>query len=219
VIGAHYDVQNSESHCWRGSRESFLVTQGADDNGSGAVACVDLLRRFKEKNIVFSRTVFVVLFDGEEPGLHCHSIAIGSKFFIDEFGEEYYDDIKLAFIIDMLGGPICDEKAGFVLGSNHTKEDLLQEMIDQHFTSDKVTIGSSVNLKTKKYNSSIYSDSRNFLKHQIPTILLSNVGSLNTLPYFYHTEHDTIDIIDWESFGKGIDIAETLIVNNSWYNY
>jgi len=118
----------------------------------------------------------------------------------------------------MLGGPVTNEGVGYVLCSNSVKEDMLGETINKHLTLDKITIGSSVNRKTKKYNCSVYSDSRHFLKYEIPTILLTNVGGMDHLPYFYHTEQDTIDKIDWESYVRGIDIAEILLSNNEWYN-
>jgi len=218
VIGGHYDVQNSESHCWSGTRsEGFVVTQGADDNGSGAVACIDYLRRFKEKNIVFTRTVKVVLFDGEEPGYHVDIIGAGSKYFTDQL-KEPINSIKLAFIIDMLGGPLTNERVGYVLCSNSVKDNLLRDTISTHLPDELVTIGSSKNTKTKKYNYSNLSDSKHFLKYEIPTILFTNIGGMDTMPYFYHTEKDSIDIIDWQSFVKGIDIGEKLLINNEWYN-
>jgi len=50
----------------------------------------------------------------------------------------------------------------------------------------------------------------------IPTAFLSNVAGLSSLPYFYHTEMDTMEVIDWESFNRGIDIAE-IFLKNEWY--
>jgi len=48
IVGAHYDVQNNLSHCWRGATGPYLVTSGADDNTSGTVGCLALLRRFSK---------------------------------------------------------------------------------------------------------------------------------------------------------------------------
>lgn len=101
VIGAHHDVQNNLSHCWmppqdvKGQRPAkhlhhsreeekeecdtgdsrYVATAGADDNGSGVVGCLALLRRLarqiEEQAWIPKRTIRVVFFDGEEPGLRC----------------------------------------------------------------------------------------------------------------------------------------------------
>jgi len=117
----------------------------------------------------------------------------------------------------MLGGPITNKKVGYVLCTDFIKDDKLSISISQHLPNEQILIGSSNNKKTSKYNCSKLSDSRNFLIYSIPTILFTNIGGLDHLPSFYHTERDTLEIIDWVDFVKGIDIAETLITNNEWY--
>lgn len=81
ILGAHYDVQNSFSKCWTGREsgpDSYVATDGADDNGSGVIGCMALLRKFAYQS--FPRTLKVVLFDGEEPGI-INSLCSGSNYF------------------------------------------------------------------------------------------------------------------------------------------
>jgi len=86
VIGAHYDVQNSLSRCWSGNRKgNYTVTQGADDNSSGVIGCVALLRRLR--GFKSSVTIKVILFDGEEPGDVC-GLAVGSAYYVSQLNRE-----------------------------------------------------------------------------------------------------------------------------------
>jgi len=212
VIGGHYDVQNSLSRCWHGTKGTeFLVTQGADDNGSGTVACIALLKRFKDQNIQFSRTVKVVLFDGEEPGSQVFGIGIGSCHFTSTIPDD--TTVNIFLNIDMLGGPICDPEYGYCIAFNHINAEKLNNYVQDNLADYKIHLAGP---KDKKCNLNDYSDSQHFKNMGFPVAFLSNVAGLQSLPDFYHTEMDTIDIIDWEAFKTGIDIAEILL-KNEWY--
>jgi Zn-dependent M28 family amino/carboxypeptidase len=53
--------------CWHGSTDKYYCTQGADDNTSGVVGCLALVKLFKDKALPFN--LKVAFFDGEEPGM------------------------------------------------------------------------------------------------------------------------------------------------------
>jgi hypothetical protein len=71
-----------------GDADEYVVTAGADDNGSGVVGCLVLVRRLARQTRDPSEagwrprhTIRVALFDGEEPGLRC-SLTEGSAEFV-----------------------------------------------------------------------------------------------------------------------------------------
>ena len=68
VIGAHYDHE--------GTRGGY-VWPGADDNGSGTAAVLEIARAFARNPVKPKRTVVFALWSGEEKGL------LGSKHFVD----------------------------------------------------------------------------------------------------------------------------------------
>jgi len=186
-----------------------MVTQGADDNGSGTVACIDLLRRFKESGIQFNRTVNVVLFDAEEPGACVRMIGKGSHHFVYSLSEEQLGNIKLMFNIDMIGGPLRVPSMGFCLAINYLNAMNLRNVVntDNCFVCEKEDFENHL---------SEYTDSTHFITEYVPTIYLSNLVGLDSLPHFYHSEFDTIEVINWDDFRKGVDIAYKVICEN-WY--
>lgn len=75
VIGAHYDhLGRGESGAF--DTESTEIHNGADDNGSGVAALLEIARRLADQNL--SRRVVFIAFTGEERGL------LGSAHYIDE---------------------------------------------------------------------------------------------------------------------------------------
>jgi len=211
IVGAHYDVQNSLSGCWRGKTDEFYATQGADDNGSGTIGCMALLKRWKDKNTVFPRTVIVACFDAEEPGSRNQAIAFGSSYFMTRFKESEMSKIKVGYNMDMIGGPSTNPEVGFTCAVDNVNTKMLKNAIRESMPEIKVLIASKSSRKYFKYNLSNLTDSRNFLKHGIPTLFLSNIVGIETLPDFYHTEEDTLEIIDWESMNQAIDLSEGIL--------
>jgi len=208
LVGAHYDVQNNLSHCWRGATGAYLVTSGADDNTSGTVGCLALLRRFSKAPP--KKTTTIVLFDGEEPGAYI-GMATGSKFFSKKLAQEKTTETIpyiSCVIVDMIGGPPTVPKCGFVVStSNMVDHVALTTKFGNELNSVKVTVAN----KDSHLNCLSLTDSVHFPKLGIPTVLLSNVGGFAFVPEFYHTENDTVDIINWETFLQALDILEFLV--------
>lgn len=76
--------QGEEEGEGAGDGDEYVVTAGADDNGSGVVGCLVLVRRLARQTRDGWRprhTIRVALFDGEEPGLRC-SLTEGSAEFV-----------------------------------------------------------------------------------------------------------------------------------------
>eukprot|EP01098_Paradermamoeba_levis_P009414 TRINITY_DN3914_c0_g1_i2.p1 TRINITY_DN3914_c0_g1~~TRINITY_DN3914_c0_g1_i2.p1 ORF type:complete len:346 (+),score=112.49 TRINITY_DN3914_c0_g1_i2:103-1038(+) len=212
VIGAHYDVQNSLSGCWLGTKtEGFLVTEGADDNTSGVVGCLLFLWRWKKLNLKSKRTIQVVFFDGEEPGALLKSLAIGSGYYVDSLSDDEVKKTKLAIVLDMIGAPPTDPSVGLVLSLS---EDLPFWDLDSHLKKN-VKNEIKFTLSSPKENEDLsclnLTDSRPFVVLGIPAVLINNCAGYHDVPDFYHTERDTIEVIDWPTFFLGVDLLFSLV--------
>jgi len=156
------------------------------------------------------KTTTVVLFDGEEPGAYI-GMATGSKFFSKKLAQEKTPETIpyiSCVIVDMIGGPPTVPKCGFIVStSNRVDHVALTTKFGDEMNSVKVTVAS----KESGLNCLSLTDSVHFPKLGIPTVLLSNVGGFAEVPAFYHTENDTVDIINWETFLQALDILEFLV--------
>jgi hypothetical protein len=205
VVGAHYDVQNNLSNCWKGSGGKYLVTQGADDNTSGTVGCLALLRRFTKKPPKI--TTIVVCFDGEEPG-EFNGLAIGSAHFVRNMKSLFSNlTIVSSVIADMIGASPTTPH-GFVVATSNSVDDRSLQLQ----ANEKLQIPTKVTILDNNSRLSCLnlSDSTHFARFDIPTVLLSYLGGYSSVPSFYHTERDTVDIINWKSFLEALDLFEFL---------
>jgi Peptidase family M28 len=108
LAGGHYD-----------STSFFGAAPGADDNGSGTAAIVEIARHLSKCN--FRRTIKLVLFSNEEKGL------IGSEYYARD-AVNNGDDIKGMLALDTIGFGPADEdlnvntKTGMEWLANMVKE-------------------------------------------------------------------------------------------------
>eukprot|EP01129_Flabellula_baltica_P006646 TRINITY_DN2507_c0_g1_i1.p1 TRINITY_DN2507_c0_g1~~TRINITY_DN2507_c0_g1_i1.p1 ORF type:complete len:309 (+),score=41.33 TRINITY_DN2507_c0_g1_i1:49-975(+) len=209
LIGAHYDVQNSLSHCWRGTIGKYAVTQGADDNGSGTVCCLELVRRFKE--FPLDDPVRIVFFDGEEPGQFSETLGVGSSY----HSLNNDDSLKLVYILDMVGAPLVDPNIGFTISIANIDPDKLKQACQELRYLSEYKFG--ITVCDFDVNYIHLTDSTHFASQNIPCVAMSNLAGTKKFPYYYHTEYDNIDIIDWVSFFNSINITEALLRRADWY--
>jgi len=208
IVGAHYDVQNNLSFCWHGTKGDYKVTSGADDNTSGTVGCLALLRRFTKSPP--KKTTKIVWFDGEEPGEY-NSMAVGSEYFVKQLPLQTESlSFSSAVIVDMIGGPPTVAELGFVIS---TSKQVDNEALQQ--STQSINCGTTITVANyqSKLNCLRLTDSVHFPKIGLPTVLLSNIGGYSTVPPFYHTEDDTVDVINWETFLQAVDVLEYLVRN------
>lgn len=83
VVGAHYDSRGTQS------TSPTQRAPGADDNGSGSAALLELARVISESGTRFRHTIRLCLFTGEEQGL------IGSRALASQYAEEGQDIIAM----------------------------------------------------------------------------------------------------------------------------
>ena len=184
IITAHYD------HLGKHEEKIF---NGADDDGSGTVAAMEIAEAFmiaKKEGKGPRRSILIMAVSGEEKGL------LGSKYYTDN--PIYPLENTVANLnIDMIGR-IDDwhNNANYVylIGSDMLSQEL-------HNISEEVN---------KKYVPNRYyyrSDHYNFAKNNIPVIFY-----FNGVHEDYHKTTDTIEKIEF----KKIEVISRLIFLTAW---
>ncbi|WP_224484352.1 M28 family peptidase [Robertkochia aurantiaca] len=185
ILSAHLDHVgiNSEGE----------IHNGADDDGSGTVALLEIAEAFKEAKDAGhgpERTVVFLHVTGEEKGL---------------FGSEYYTDNPVYPLeqtvanlnVDMIGriDPKRDGDRNYVylIGSDKLSSDLheLSEEVNERFAN--ITLDYKYNAEDDPNRFYYRSDHYNFAKHNIPIIFYFN-GTHDD----YHRPSDTPDKINYD---------------------
>jgi len=197
VISAHHDhvgVQEGE------------VMNGADDNGSGTVALLEIaeaLQKAKNEGNGPRRTVVILHVTGEEHGLN------GSRFYVEN--PIYPLEKTIANVnIDMIGrranDRLNDDNYLYVIGSDRLSTDL-------HKISDGANqkyIGLNLDYKYNDPNDKnrfyFRSDHYNFAKNGIPAMFY-----FNGVHDDYHKSTDTVDKIDFPQYLKRTRLAFAVV--------
>jgi hypothetical protein len=196
VISAHYDhvgMKNGE------------VFNGADDDGSGTVALLEIAQAFqKAKNDGFGpkRSILFLHVTGEEHGLH------GSRFYSENplFPlENTIADIN----IDMIGRrdtlhPKTNNYV-YVIGSDRLSSEL--HTINEEVNAKYTQLELDYKYNDRKDPERIYfrSDHYNFAKKVIPAIFF-----FNGIHADYHQSTDTPDKIEYDALAKRTQLAFVL---------
>jgi hypothetical protein len=188
VISAHYDhvgVKNGE------------IYNGADDDGSGTVAIMEMAAAFqKAKNEGHGpkRSILILHVTGEEHGLH---------------GSRYYSEYPLFPIantvadvnIDMIGRRDDFHKDSnnyvYVIGSDYLSSDLYA--ICESVNKDFIHLDLDYKYNDKKDPNRFYyrSDHYNFAKNGIPAVFLFNGTHAD-----YHKATDEVSKIEFDALTK-----------------
>ena len=187
VITAHYD------HL--GIKDS-LIYNGADDNGSGTVAIMEIAQAFmlaKKEGYGPRRSVLIMPVSGEEKGL------LGSKYYTDN--PVYPLENTIANLnVDMIGR-IDDYHDNpdyiYLIGSDRLSTELHQ--ISEEVNDKYINIELDYKYNDKDDPNRYYyrSDHYNFAKNNIPVIFYFNGVHAD-----YHKESDTIEKIHFPKIEK-----------------
>ncbi|MCI5057439.1 MAG: M28 family peptidase, partial [Flavobacteriales bacterium] len=188
VLTAHYDHLG---------KHGDIVYNGADDDGSGTVALLEIAESFKKaKDAGFGprRSILIMPVSGEEKGL---------------LGSEYYSsnpvfplkNTVVDFNIDMIGR--IDEKHKgnadyvYLIGSDKLSSEVhrISEETNKIYTQLELDYTFNDPNDPNKYY--YRSDHYNFAKHNIPVIFYFN-GTHED----YHRPSDTFDKIDYDKIEK-----------------
>ena len=193
VLSAHYDhvgIKDGE------------VYNGADDDGSGTVALMEMAAAFqkaKNEGNGPKRSILILHVTGEEHGLH---------------GSRYYSENPLFPLkntvadvnIDMIGRRDDFHKDSnnyvYVIGSDYLSTDLFNicESVNQQYI--KLTIDYKYNDKKDPNRFYYRSDHYNFAKHNIPSVFLFNGTHAD-----YHKPSDEVGKIEFDALTKRTQYA------------
>ncbi len=196
VIGAHYDHLGYGSFGSLSGLKKRAIHHGADDNGSGTTAVLELARRFAALPDRQGRRLVFMTFSGEELGL------LGSKHYCEQPIFPLEDTVAM-FNLDMVGRLRPDEKTGkdklLVEGSNTAKTfagmlESLNKTHDLQFALSKVVVPNS--------------DHASFYRKKVP-ILFFWTG----IHPDYHRPTDTADKINVAGMRRIVDLSQEVITS------
>ena len=193
VVSAHYDhigTKNGE------------VYNGADDDGSGTVALLEIAQAFQQaKNEGHGpkRSILILHVTGEEHGLH------GSRFYTDNPLFPLANTIT-DINIDMIGRRDEFHKNSnnyiYLIGSDYLSSDLytICEIANKKYTNLKLDY--KYNDRSDPNRFYYRSDHYNFAKHNIPSVFL-----FNGVHEDYHQASDEVEKIEFDALAKRAQLA------------
>lgn len=197
VLSAHYDhvgVKNGE------------VYNGADDDGSGTVALIEIaqaLQKAKKEGRGPKRSVLILHVTGEEHGLH------GSRYYSENPVYELSNTVA-DINIDMIGRRDNFHQNSndyiYLIGSDYLSSELYQVCEDMNKKYINTTIDYKYNDKKDPNKFYYRSDHYNFAKHNIPSVFLFN-GTHED----YHKPTDDVDKIEFDALEKRTKFALAIV--------
>lgn len=193
VISAHYD------HV--GTRNG-IIFNGADDDGSGTVALLEIAEAFqtaKKEGHGPKRSILFLHFTGEEHGL------LGSKFYSENPIFPLTNTIA-NINIDMIGrrdeAHANSNNYVYVIGADRLSTDL--DTICTYANMNYVQLSLDYKYNDPSDPNHFYerSDHYNFAKHGIPSVFLFNGTHAD-----YHRKTDTADKIEFDALTKRTQLA------------
>lgn len=193
VISAHYDhvgIKNGD------------VYNGADDDGSGTVAVIEMAKAFakaKKEGHGPKRSILFLHVTGEEHGLH---------------GSRYYSENPLFPIantitdinIDMIGRRDVEHANTnnyvYVIGADRLSTDLHNIVVAQNEKYTKLDLDFKFNDPKDPNHFYERSDHYNFAKHGIPAVFL-----FNGVHEDYHQKGDEPEKIEYDALTKRTKLA------------
>jgi Zn-dependent M28 family amino/carboxypeptidase len=193
VISAHYDhvgIKNGE------------VYNGADDDGSGTVALMEIAQAFqiaKNEGNGPKRSVLILHVTAEEHGLH------GSRFYSENHLFTLENTIT-NINIDMIGrrDELHKESNNYVylIGSDYLSTDLYNICEDANKKYVNLFIDYKFNNKKDPNRFYYRSDHYNFAKNGIPSVFLFNGVHAD-----YHKATDEVEKIEFDALTKRTQLA------------
>jgi Zn-dependent M28 family amino/carboxypeptidase len=193
VISAHYDhigVQDGK------------IFNGADDDGSGTVALLEIAQAFKiaqKKGHGPKRSILILHVTGEEHGLH------GSRFYSENPLFPLANTIT-NINIDMIGRRDEFHKNSndyvYLIGSDYLSSDLFKICEESNKKYINTFIDYKFNDKNDPNRFYYRSDHYNFAKNGIPSVFL-----FNGVHEDYHQESDEVDKIEFDALTKRTQLA------------
>jgi hypothetical protein len=193
VISAHYDhvgIKNGD------------IYNGADDDGSGTVAILQIAEAFQKAKKAGhgpKRSILFLHVTGEEHGLH------GSRFYSENPLFPIANTIA-DINIDMIGRR-DEEHANtnnyvYVIGADRLSTDLHKITVNQNKKYTKIDLDFKFNDPKDPNHFYERSDHYNFAKHGIPAVFLFNGVHAD-----YHQKTDEVEKIEFDALAKRAQLA------------
>ncbi len=175
---------------------------GADDNGSGSAAVIEIARAFaeaKQKGMGPKRSVVCMLVSGEEKGL------LGSSFYT-EYPIFPLNKTSADINIDMIGRTDDAHKDSsnyiYVIGADRLSQELHDINSENNAAYTKLKLDYKFNDPTDKNKYYERSDHYNFALHNIPVVFFFSGVHAD-----YHKPTDTADKLDYNLIAKRAQLA------------
>ncbi len=198
VLSAHYDHVGAKGD---------TIYNGADDDGSGTVALLEIAQAFKkaqDQGVGPKRSVVFLHVTGEEIGLY------GSRYYTEN--PIYPLEQTVCNLNTDMIGRIDPNKAGndnyiYLIGSDKLSQELhdLSEQVNQEFS--QMELDYTFNDENDPNRFYYRSDHYNFAKHNVPIIFY-----FNGVHEDYHQPTDTPDKIEYPLMAK----RTRLIFQTAW---
>jgi hypothetical protein len=194
VIGAHCDHVGYGGFASLAGVKKPIIHHGADDNGSGSTAVMELARRFAAMPNREGRKIVFMTFSGEELGL------LGSRYFCDH---PLFDlkDVAAMVNLDMVGRMSQDEKTkqGKLLTEGTGSAKMWDPLLEQ--------LNAKYGFKLAKNPAVIpYSDHASFYSKKVPVVFFWTGYHPD-----YHRPTDTADKINVPDMRRIVDLTEDLL--------
>jgi hypothetical protein len=195
VVGAHYDhLGYGGAGGSRSRARKMEIHHGADDNGSGTTALMELARRFAALKGRQGRRLVFVAFSGEELGL------FGSKHYCKEPPFPLADTAAM-FNLDMVGRLRADDKSGkdkLLVEGNATSK-TFDALVDDLNRKHDFTLQKSAALAPN-------SDHFSFYQKKVPVLFFWTGYHPD-----YHMPSDTADKINVPGMRRVVDLSQDVI--------
>lgn len=177
VAGAHFDSRGTDR------TSPTQRAPGADDNGSGSAALVELARLIQKNKMTLAHTLKLMLFTGEEQGL------LGSRAIAQEMASRGEQCIGM-FNVDMIGYKVPGQPITLGFMDRYVDQDLT----DIAFETTKTYVPS---IKTD-YTSGCCSDQQSFYENGFPSVGFFETPTAAVEYPQYHRSDDLLQYLDVE---------------------
>jgi Zn-dependent M28 family amino/carboxypeptidase len=180
LFGAHYDSRSTSLS------NPNQRAPGADDNGSGTVAVMEIARVFAKSKQKFSYTIRFCAWSGEEQGLY------GSRDYASK-AKRAGENLIATLNADMIGYRKSNTPLTIALDSRYVTQWLVDSVANlTKAYVPQLTIG---------YNSGCCSDQQSFYEQGFPAMgFFETTGTTVAYPH-YHQSTDLPQYIDFEQLG------------------
>ncbi|MFH1372479.1 MAG: M28 family peptidase [bacterium] len=195
IIGAHYDHLGYGGPSSRYRGEEKLIHNGADDNGSGTAALLELARHFHAKRDSVKYSQVYIAFSGEEAGL------LGSGHFVRNMT---IDSTKVRMMINMdMIGRLKEQDNGLAIFGTGTCTEF-KDYFDSLDQGDMTMVF--------KEPGTGPSDHTSFYNRKIPSLMFFTGAHQD-----YHKPSDDIDKIDFEGIASVANLIAGIVIDFDHY--